>query len=379
MRIGIVGNYGHDNNGDEAILTGIIQQLVEYQGVRKEDIVVFSNSPEKTAQQYGVKAVYLLKKKGNFIRTVGSTLKQHIRVVQSLDVLIVGGGGLLMDMYKRDAPLYSSLVFIARLLRKKVMIYGVGAGPIQTALGKWLIRQMVQLSHAVFVRDEDSKQLLHRIGVRKEIRVIADPAFTLHNDVKKEERPAIRRIGVTAVPYFSHTYWPVANEEKYGQYVKNMAQNLDTLIEQLGAEIVLFSTKFPQDVQVTEHIYEQMAHQEAVTIKKDNLTPKRILKVCQDVDLVIGTRLHSLILAVAAETPIIGIGYHPKVKSFFETLNLSSMYVPIDGLKDPNTLWNVITNEYHNWNEKQQQFRTLSEQKRKEAVQGIRVIDQLGE
>ena len=29
MKIGIVGNYGHDNNGDEAILQGILLQLTD--------------------------------------------------------------------------------------------------------------------------------------------------------------------------------------------------------------------------------------------------------------------------------------------------------------------------------------------------------------
>lgn len=47
MRIGIVGNYGNNNNGDEAILAGIIEQVTDQYEIEARDIVVFSNNPRK--------------------------------------------------------------------------------------------------------------------------------------------------------------------------------------------------------------------------------------------------------------------------------------------------------------------------------------------
>lgn len=37
MKVGIVGNYGNNNKGDEAILEGIIQQLEE--GLQPESVM----------------------------------------------------------------------------------------------------------------------------------------------------------------------------------------------------------------------------------------------------------------------------------------------------------------------------------------------------
>ena len=49
MKIGIVGNYGNDNNGDEAILLSIIKQVTSTFNIGSEQLTVFSNNPEQTA------------------------------------------------------------------------------------------------------------------------------------------------------------------------------------------------------------------------------------------------------------------------------------------------------------------------------------------
>ena len=52
MKIGIVGNYGNDNNGDEAILLSIIKQVTSTFNIGSEQLTVFSNNPEQTAKRY---------------------------------------------------------------------------------------------------------------------------------------------------------------------------------------------------------------------------------------------------------------------------------------------------------------------------------------
>jgi polysaccharide pyruvyl transferase WcaK-like protein len=47
-------------------------------------------------------------------------------------------------------------------------------------------------------------------------------------------------------------------------------------------------------------------------------------------DLVIGIRFHSLILAVAEETPVIGVGYHQKVRSYMTRLDKRNLYIDVD-------------------------------------------------
>ena len=49
-----------------------------------------------------------------------------------------------------------------------------------------------------------------------------------------------------------------------------------------------------------------------------------------DLDIVIGTRLHSLILATNAQTPIIVVSYHTKVNDFMSLVELREYCFSMD-------------------------------------------------
>ncbi|WP_077214831.1 polysaccharide pyruvyl transferase family protein [Bacillus dakarensis] len=377
MKIGIIGNYGHDNNGDEAILQGILTQLVDELGINSDDIVIFSNNPDNTKSRYGLQTVKLLHKRGSLLKSMMATIAHNRKIISGLNLLIIGGGGLLMDMYKRDAPLYSSHAMLGRLTGCKVIIYGVGAGPITTKPGTFLIKKMISSAESVSVRDTKSKELLESIGVTKPVHVIADPAFQLGKQVDRQPTSSVKNIGVTAVPYFSKDYWPTSDEAIYRNYVNGMAANLDVLIEKHGVNVTFFSTKFPQDVKVTEEIFEVMKHRDHVTILKDNLHPPELVSICQKQDILIGTRLHSLILAVAAKTPVIGIGYHQKVKDFLKKIDREQGFVDIQDLHEHPHLLDAIVEKYkENWMREQEEIAAISMQQQEEAEAGIQQIRQ---
>jgi polysaccharide pyruvyl transferase WcaK-like protein len=73
MRVGIVGNYGHDNNGDEAILAGILDQINNQLMIAKENNVIFSNNPVNTFRRYGVQSEPLIIKTRNIISSLRKT------------------------------------------------------------------------------------------------------------------------------------------------------------------------------------------------------------------------------------------------------------------------------------------------------------------
>ncbi|ANB56614.1 polysaccharide pyruvyl transferase family protein [Anoxybacillus sp. B7M1] len=378
MKIGIIGNYGHHNNGDEAILMGILKQLTEELAISKTDIVIFSHNPENTEERYGVRAIPLLSRKKSLLLTILATLKANYLRMKELDVLIIGGGGLLMDLYKRDAPLYATLGMLGHYAGCKVVIYGVGAGPIRTKAGAFFIKQLLKKAQQISVRDESSRKLLQSLQVKKEIEVIGDPALFLARSSKKMQRDSVRQIAVTAVPYYSSQYWPTTDEQKYQQYISGMAQNLDELIRQKGVHITFFSTKYPQDVQVTKDIASFMQYRDKVVIIDQNLYPSEILSLCESHDLVIGTRLHSLILGIAAKTPVIGVGYHPKVQHFLTAIQQLDRYIAIEKLAQDDQLMLQMVNEIEkNWPEVQQRIELISENMKNEAEKGIQLLQRI--
>ncbi|MDT8858817.1 polysaccharide pyruvyl transferase family protein [Alkalihalobacillus sp. MEB130] len=374
MKVGIIGNYGNNNNGDEAILTGILHQLTEHLHVKKEDIVVFSNNPENTIERYGITAKPLIHKKGSILKSGATTIQASYRVMKKLDLLIIGGGGLLMDMYKRDAPLYSTLGLTGKRAGCKVVVYGVGAGPLNTALGKFFIKRLTNAAASVSVRDTDSQKLLQSIGVKTPVAVIGDPAFSVPAEKTHKPSASIKKVGVTAVPYFSNQYWPTPDLAKYDAYVNGMASQLDQLIEKQNVEVTFFSTKFPEDVQVTKDILAKMKH--SASLMEDNLHPVDIVKLSAEQDLIIGTRLHSLILSVVAKTPVIGIGYHHKVEDFMKVIGMPTLGIPIQQVTpDSSAIVNVFHGVSENWESVQQAVEKVSEHLKKEALKGLKQLD----
>ncbi|HWO77556.1 MAG TPA: polysaccharide pyruvyl transferase family protein [Bacillus sp. (in: firmicutes)] len=378
MKIAIVGNYGNNNNGDEAILLGILTQLTENFNVSVNDIIVFSNNPKQTEERYGVKSYPLYYKTHSVLRTSIQTVRKAYEYLKDVDVVIIGGGGILMDLYKREAPLFGSYGIVGRRRGAHVIVYGCGAGPVNSYIGRTFLRRLAKASHSISVRDPKSKVLLQSIGINKTIETIGDPAFNLASPYKHTPTKAIQKIGVTAVPYYSKEYWPQTDEKVYKSYIHMMARNLDQCIRENQVEVTFFSTKYPQDVQVSVDIVKEMKEKESVQIIEENLSPADIMRVSSQQDVVIGTRLHSLILALNAETPVIGVSYHEKVESFMEMIGLGNNCFSIDALEQSSTLFsNTLFELNEDWQAVQANTVTIASKLKEKAAKGLKQFSML--
>lgn len=373
MKIGIVGNYGNNNNGDEAILAGIIEQIIAHYGITSKDIVVFSNNPPQTANRFGVESAPLYYKRSSAVMTAIETVRKNSSIVRALDMLIIGGGGILMDFYNREAQLFGSYGYMAKRGKVPYIVYGCGAGPITSTMGKFFIRKLVNYSESASVRDPESKDLLRKIGVRKEVQIVGDPSFALPSQVKEKSQDRIRNIGITVVPYYNLAYWPEANDIKYDSYVQGMADNLDALLEVKDVQLNLFSTKYPHDVDVTVDVYNRMKNQAQVTVNKDNLSPEEIIRISAEQDLLIGTRLHSVYLAVNAETPVMAISYHHKVADFMDMMNMGERTIQIEDLITRNdAIVNIVMAMDEKWPDKLTEAKTLANKMNELAKLGMK-------
>src|SRR5262252_5445679 len=115
-RIGITGSYGGLNLGDEAILQSIVAQLRRDLPV---EITVFSRDPEDTKRRHGVERAVPVRKLSR---------AEVASEIERLDLLLVGGGGILFDA---EARIYLREALIAREKGVPVMLYAIGAGPLK--------------------------------------------------------------------------------------------------------------------------------------------------------------------------------------------------------------------------------------------------------
>nr|MBS0021132.1 polysaccharide pyruvyl transferase family protein [Gammaproteobacteria bacterium] len=113
FRVGISGSYGGLNLGDEAILQVIVSQLRRDFPV---EITVFSRNPRDTLQRHQVDHAVPVRE---FSRS------EILPQIQRLDLLILGGGGILFDA---EAKLYLREAMLAREQNVPIVLFAVGAG-----------------------------------------------------------------------------------------------------------------------------------------------------------------------------------------------------------------------------------------------------------
>src|SRR5947208_2977595 len=163
-RIGITGSYGGLNLGDEAILQSIIAQLRRDLPV---EITVFSRDADDTKKRHGVERAIPVRKLSR---------AEITPEVERLDLLILGGGGILYDA---DARTYLREVSVAKEKGVPVMLFAVGAGPLSHTTAQAAVREALEGVATITVREKSAQQVLEEAGVRREVIVTADPALLL--------------------------------------------------------------------------------------------------------------------------------------------------------------------------------------------------------
>lgn len=305
-RVVISGYYGFGNAGDEALLTAIIQSLRRH---GRFEFIVLSNDPERTATEHGVRAIK---------RTAVGAIA---RALASSDALISGGGSLLQDLTSPfTVPYYLGLIYLAKLLRRRVVIYGQGIGPLRGGLARRLTRRVLNRCDLITVRDEASRQELERLGVRgAPVVVTADPVLSLEPP-SPGDQPFIR----ADRPLGGDRQGPLVGifpREWRGRedYKTVLAKVADHLADRVGAAIALIPMQNPEDTRVCEEIRGLM-RRPAVVLGGRHGVGDLLTGIFPGLELVIGMRLHALIFAALSGVPMVGLSYDPKIDAFLEAL-----------------------------------------------------------
>ncbi|MCS7233392.1 MAG: polysaccharide pyruvyl transferase family protein [Synergistetes bacterium] len=281
MKVFISGYYGFGNLGDEMLLDALKNLLLET-GFRRDDIVVLSASPENTLREHMLPAI----KRGNFISLLLNIKKG--------DILISGPGGLFQDVTGPWSPLfYASHIFLALIKGAKIFLYGQSFGPIKRKFNLKLLKFLSSMASLVVLRDKSMSDIVPE----GKLFFTPDPAFALCYDQERGKE----RNGICLV--FRRWSW-----------------DLDALVSSLiktGLPLTLVSFQ------------PSLEREEGLDLSRKYELPfygfedwKEALNFFSQFKILVGMRLHSLIISAMAFTPFIGISYDPKIKNLCDLLEM---------------------------------------------------------
>jgi polysaccharide pyruvyl transferase CsaB len=309
-RVGISGSYGGINLGDEAILHAIVAQLREL----PVEITVFTRHPEDTLSRHGV---------ARALEPRTLTRDEAREEVARLDLLVLGGGGILFDA---GVEAYLREVGLAHELGVPVFVYAVSAGPLVEPTARALVRDTLNGASVITVRDRQGKRLLEEVGVKKDVQVTADPALLLEEEPLPEY--ALPREGITSgrrlVGFSVREPGPAAPGLDVDHYHKLVADAADFMVDRYDAD-VLFVPLEPQsrDLQHSHAVVSRMLSPQHASVLKQPFTSGQILTLMKRFEFAVGMRLHFLIFAARQRVPFVALPYASKVTSFIEDLEMA--------------------------------------------------------
>jgi len=305
--IGISGSYGGLNIGDEAILGAAIRQLRT--ACPDAEIVAFSRNAEHTRRHQDVDRA---------VNTRTSLRSQIVPELERLDLLLLGGGGILYDT---EARAYLREVELAVELKVPVFAFAIGIGPLDKREDRRAVRDGLNRMAGITVREVTAKRLCEEIGVTVPVEVTADPAWLLEplpftdDMLRREAIPADRRLVGLSVRERGAAA-PGLADTAYHERLANVA---DYMIRRFDADVVLVPME-RVDRNESHRVIAGMAYPERAHVLKGDYDPRRIMGLAGRFALAAGMRLHFLIFAAVTGTPFMALPYASKVQDLMDSL-----------------------------------------------------------
>jgi polysaccharide pyruvyl transferase WcaK-like protein len=191
---------------------------------------------------------------------------------------------------------------------------------------------VLKRAECLTVRDESSRQTLIGLGVpASRVHTTSDPVINFSDSA---HRPAAAQAGKNILVCLRHWFdtidWlPVSvvnalhirsreNVFQYDNFVSNMADILDHVARDPDVTLTFVPFWGVRDTRVHRAVIAKMQRSTQCKVIQDSPSPERAAQLIRSADLIIGMRLHSLILAVASARPFFAIDYSKKVGDFLE-------------------------------------------------------------
>jgi polysaccharide pyruvyl transferase CsaB len=306
----ISGYYGFGNLGDEALLDVIVARLRS--AYPDGSIDVLSADPAGTAARLHVEA------------TPRADLGAVRRAIERADVVLSGGGGLLQNITSLKSLIYyAGIVRTATRAQKKTMIFAQSIGPLDF-WGRAVVRAFCGGVDAATVRDERSRKLLSALLPNVRVERTADPVFLFEPGTEPLDLVAEGLAGEAPLVIVSVRKWP--NNEAT---VNLLAAAVDRLAAEHGAQVAFLPLGGPPDADVSTTVIRRA---KSTPVLLPEVTLGHAAQIIGRASLVIGMRLHALIIAARLGVPFSAIPYDPKVSALLDDLRypLEPLFTPGD-------------------------------------------------
>jgi polysaccharide pyruvyl transferase WcaK-like protein len=288
------------------------------------------------------------------------------------DTIVWGVGLDMQDDSSLARLLYLRVLFgLYRQMGKRIWCLFQGAGPVTTSLGSMLARQALNQANCFVARDPGTLSLLQRLSPTAKIHLGYDAIFLpgFEADLEPSDRPPawyqslwvpdrpVVGLNIRQWFHFSSSLLPYEfSKKKYlARSLPKMEQLLDTIcgcVQQLRrrfqARLLLISAYQPgsvpweDDLIWLERLKARFAGDPEVMLVNETISMPLYYQLMSRLDLMIGMRLHSSLIALRFGVPAINLSYTLKGRDIYDYLGLADNVVALpEVLNDPDCIINI--------------------------------------
>jgi len=257
---------------------------------------------------------------------------EALMTLKRTDFLIIPGTGLLTDAYGlRNWGPYGLFKWslVAKIRGCKVLFVSVGAGPVDSRLGRWLVKSTLALADFRSYRDNETKEYLSSIGAAAASdRVYPDLAFSIADEITPKSAIQGRRrpvVGLGLMLYHGKLSSDKQRQSTYTAYLEELMLFAKWLLER-DYDIRLLIGELSDKPVITE--FKTLLKDRLEVFDEDRIMDDPVLSVedllaqLAETDAVVATRFHNVLLALALNKPVISISFHQKCTSLIQDMGL---------------------------------------------------------
>ncbi len=264
------------------------------------------------------------------------------KLMKEVDILIVSGGGQLDDYWGGPWGHPYALFrwgLIAKATGSKYIFLSVGTCALESKLSAFFIRHALSLANYRSYRDKTSKQLLECINFTRHDPVYPDLAFSYTGRARpKHHRSGDERkvVGVSPIAYLSQHGWPKQNIQVYENYFNTLVVFISTIVQK-GYSVVIFSTDNSDRKVVSDILNSLKKYNEFDITDKIHQpqiqTVEELFNQLSNVDYVVASRLHGILLSNLCCLPVLAISYDRKVDTYMADVGFTSYAMDIHNME----------------------------------------------
>lgn len=272
-------------------------------------------------------------------------LRIWMHTLLEADFVVSAAGGFLYHSGKGVTLLLSLFpLALAALAGKPFYLLPQSYGPLRGGWQAWLLRSVLRRARLIMAREPLSMEILRAWGVAQNTcLLVPDLAFGFEGLPPEAGRAWLKAQGITAGrPLLAVTAldWEALNPAFRDQeaYEEALVKVMRHFAEVQNGQVLLLPQCWgpswvEDDRRVAHRLAERLSQVRPAPLAVDQpLAPELLQAVLGEADFVLGTRLHSLIFALARSVPGLFLEYLPKTAGLARLVGLEEWVVPLPGI-----------------------------------------------